>query len=151
MKWYQEEEYSIHSRRPDYCKETLYKKRLKFSLKNYYELSLGSACIVSILTIMLTLLLIIIAAVQIPRDIDFEKTKLEREMIIIKLDRIYDESNDDNIISGDLGSLEDAYRDALEYNKSIISHRYWKENIWLGWFWNPYIGELETIDLSRYK
>ncbi|MFP4698659.1 MAG: hypothetical protein ACLFMO_08140 [Eubacteriales bacterium] len=88
-------------------------------------------------------------AIQIPKVPDYQDFEMRRDIVESKINRIEDtEINKNNIINGDFGSLEETYNEAQDINDIIIRSRYWSDSLWLGWYYNDLVGELELIETN---
>lgn len=80
----------------------------------------------------------IIAIVQIPRQIDYENILYEREMLEYRL-----ENQDKNIVGNEL-----LYREITEFNNDLRCYTRYSDNLWINWFHNQLIAEIDYIDIE---
>lgn len=82
------------------------------------------------------LCLLIIAVVQIPKQAKYEKAVMRREMLEYRLEHKEDEQSGNELL----------YSDILQFNQNLYSAKKWSKNLWVNWFWNEKIAELDYID-----
>ncbi|MFW6029236.1 MAG: hypothetical protein ACOCRO_03180 [Halanaerobiales bacterium] len=117
----------------------------KYASENYHDVLEGVAVIIgAFVAVGVFVSLIIIADVQITKVPEYETLEMRKEIIEEKIDRI--ENHEDGIVNGDFGSLADTYDKAEDINSDIIKARYWSDNIWLNWYYNDLIADMELID-----
>ena len=84
---------------------------------------------------------------RIGHESEYLQKQNEYTILVAQLERVenYDEQN--YVVSGDFGSLEDIYTKATAYNNWVIKNRYWSDNPFMWWFYNRYSHKLELIVL----
>lgn len=130
------------------------KKKLMFGLKdsgsvydtNYHEIFGG---VLAILFILWAFIIGLTGLFRLGNESEYLQKQNQYNVLIAQLERVenYDEQN--YIVSGDIGSLEDIYQKVTEYNNWVIRNRYWSENQLMWFFYNQYASELELIELQR--
>ena len=107
------------------------------------EILFGSSLVFGFMSFMGLLISIIsIMLVQIPKEINFEKTVMYKEMIEYRLELM---ENDEIETYAEI----QLYNDIIEYNRFVMSHKKWSNNSWISWFYNKQIGDMELIVLER--
>lgn len=70
------------------------------------------------------------------------KNKMEYDSLVKRYEIINSEYED--------YSKSDVIRDIKEWNKTVITARYWNDNIWTDWFWcDKVVDELKIIDFKE--
>lgn len=82
------------------------------------------------------LCVVAIACVQIPKQSKFEKAVMRREMLEYRLEHKEDDRAGNELL----------YSDILKFNQDLYSAKKWSKNLWVNWFWNEKIAELDYID-----
>ena len=109
-------------------------------LNSYFESDY--LAITSIITLVSGLLfslfcLITILTVNIGRENDYNKMELRREVIIYRLEK---DENNYILLSNEIN----------EFNDIILTTKYYKDNLWVNWFFNPLLAELDIITVEDY-
>ena len=81
--------------------------------------------------------LITILTVNIGRENDYNKMELRREVIIYRLEK---DENNYILLSNEIN----------EFNDIILTTKYYKDNLWVNWFFNPLLAELDIITVEDY-
>lgn len=136
----------------EFCEISIIKRKLKLGLKinDNYEISskeffatlLIAAGIAWILTVA------IFGFIRIGYEGKALQKQNEYEILLKQVERIQEYSESEYILNGDIGSLQDTYNDVKEYNNWVIINRYWSNNNFMWWFYNPYANELELIEID---
>ena len=146
---YQSKNYKFKS---EYHQIIITKKKVLFGFKettniydtNYQEITRN------VLSIILMGWIIIVGVFGLSR-IWHESVYLQKQneynILVAQLERVESYDEQDYVVSGDFGSLEDIYIKAREYNNWVIRNRYWSDNSFMWWFYNKYANELELIAL----
>lgn len=77
--------------------------------------------------------------VQAKKQENYEKTVMERDMLEYRI-----KNYDDNLTGNEL-----LYSDILSYNQKVYVNKKWSQNLWVNWFWNEKIAELDYIDIDK--
>lgn len=136
----------------EYSRIYVSKKKLVFGLNfsdsildtTYHEILSG---ILLVCFIVWTLIVGLTGLFRLGNESEYLQKQNQYNVLVAQLERVenYDEQN--YIVSGDFGSLEDVYRKVTEYNNWVIRNRYWSENQFMWFFYNQYASELELIEL----
>lgn len=86
---------------------------------------------ISLITLVATITKILI--VQIPRNLDYERTQYERTQLIVE----YEKGN------------EYAYDSIIEFDKQLLSIKKWANNPFTNWFYNQKIAN--EVDFILYE
>ena len=82
--------------------------------------------------------MIILAHIGVPNQI--EKNRIQYESLMKRIEIINSDYED--------MSKSDVIRDVAEWNKQVISDRYWCSNPWTSWFYDKdVVNEMEVIDI----
>ena len=86
----------------------------------------------------LLIAMIILAHIGVPNQI--EKNRIQYESLMKRIEIINSDYED--------MSKSDVIRDVAEWNKQVISDRYWCSNPWTSWFYDKdVVNEMEVIDI----
>lgn len=98
-------------------------------------------------SLLLVVSLIVILIVQGDKKIDYQKMLNRRVEIELKIDLLETQNGKDI----DLSLFSDVYEMITDYNDTVISHKIHSKSLWLNWFYNDLIGELEYIEQIKLK
>lgn len=82
--------------------------------------------------------LIIISIVQIPKEIDYEKCLNEKRILEYRL-----ENQKENVFENSL-----LYNEIINFNNELTTHKVCCSDLWLSWFGNEKIANIEYIKLE---
>lgn len=80
-----------------------------------------------------------IIAVQGNKEIDYQNTLYEKEMIEYRIDNM-----EDNIVGNEM-----LYNDIVEFNNKLRNIKKWANNPWTNWFNNKDIASIDYIKLDK--
>lgn len=101
-----------------------------------------TSVVIAVLAIIILAVILLIANINVKTKVIILEAK--RDVIVAKVERL----QNGDFINGDLGSLEDTYKDVIEFNNKIISHREYSSGYWLNWFYRAEIGSINIIDIN---
>ena len=78
-----------------------------------------------------------ICTVQIPKEIDYQQSLYEKQVIEYRI-----ENQDKDIVGNEL-----LYQDIVEFNNNLRTQKQYANNIWVNWFYND---KIATIDYIEY-
>lgn len=111
----------------------------KHTLAYEYEgLEMGAGILCMLSTIGLLICLVIIALTQIPRQIVYEEHLYNKEMLEYRL-----EHRDENIVGNEM-----LYKEITEFNNDLRCHKHYADNLWVNWFNNQLIAEIDYIEVG---
>lgn len=123
-----------------------HKKDKEWGTEHYWEITdftVGGYGLALNITgcILLFFELIILLCTRLPVEEQryYEEMKMEREIIVYRLE------NEDAILNGNT----DLYDDLSSFNNEVRNHKMMSDNIWIGMFFNQKIQDLEYIDLRE--
>lgn len=82
--------------------------------------------------------MLVIAPVQFNRDVDYQSTLHERDMLEYRIEHMKE----------DVVGNEMLYNDIVEFNNDLRSCKKWANNPWTNWFNNKDIASLDYIELE---
>lgn len=94
-------------------------------------ISFASGLVLSIICLVLYL------NANIGRENNYNKMALRREVIVYRLEK---DKNNYILLSDEIN----------EFNDIILTTKYYKDNLWFNWFFNPLIAELDIITVGDY-
>lgn len=104
--------------------------------ERYWCIPLG--IIVTIISsVCLSPCIVLILAVQVPRQKNYEQALYEKQIIEYRI-----EKEDENIVGNEL-----LYNDIVEFNNELRINKNYSNNIWLNWFYNDKIATIEYIEI----
>ena len=77
--------------------------------------------------------------VNVNKDINYQNTLYEREIIEYRIDHM-----DENIVGSEM-----LYNDIVGFNNELRNIKKWANNPWTNWFWNEDIATIDYIELNR--
>jgi high-affinity nickel permease len=80
---------------------------------------------------------IVLLVVQTTAKKEFEKVKYEKEVLEYRLE------------TEGLSGNEFLYKDIVEFNNSLRDTKYYYNGIWINWFTNKYIAEMDYIEIHN--
>lgn len=80
---------------------------------------------------------ICIMTVQIPAENDYQKMLYEKEVLEYRI-----ENEDSNIVGNEL-----LYNDIVEFNNELRNEKYYANNLWVNWFHNAKIADIDYIEI----
>jgi hypothetical protein len=84
---------------------------------------------------------IVIMTVQIPAENDYQKMLYEKEVLEYRI-----ENEENNIVGNEL-----LYNDIVEFNNALRDEKYYADNLWVNWFHNAKIAEIDYIEIPGYN
>lgn len=82
--------------------------------------------------------LVIISIVQIPKEINYEKCLNEKQILEYRL-----ENQKENVFENSL-----LYNEIINFNNKLTTHKVCCSDLWLNWFGNEKIADIEYIKLE---
>ena len=80
-----------------------------------------------------------IIGVQANKEIDYQNTLYEKEMIEYRIDNM-----EDNVVGNEM-----LYNDIVEFNNRLRNIKKWANNPWTNWFNNQDIASIDYIKLDK--
>ena len=80
---------------------------------------------------------IVVMAIQIPKDKDYQKTLYEKQVLEYRLDHI-----EDNLVGNEI-----LYSEITEFNNQLRECKYYADNLWVGLFHNDKIATIDYIEI----
>lgn len=106
-------------------------------VRDKYHDSCAGFCCVIIGAMVLTIMLAVIAGVQIPAENDYQNALYEKEVLEYRLEK---EKN--NVVGNEL-----LYNDIVEFNNGLRNEKIWSANPWTNWFNNKKIATIDYIEI----
>jgi hypothetical protein len=119
-------------------------KRIGFKYVDEFEISVAILFAIIYLAISLPALII-----QVNADHWYDKTVMQREILIIRLQELKDLEDDVSFLpSHKYQIMAELYEDIYEFNSKILYAQEYEDNIFIGWYISPRIARLNIIDLN---
>jgi hypothetical protein len=115
-----------------------YKERYSLADKSIFATGVAAICIV-LGGFLLLICLVMIPVAQIPKEADYQATLNEKEVLEYRL-----ENQEDNVLENSI-----LYNDIVEFNNKVIMHKVNSNNLWINWFYNKKLGQIDTIEVKE--
>lgn len=102
-----------------------------------FGLEMGGALSTLFSGMLLLVALIVLLVVQLTAKKEFEKARYEKEILEYRLE------------TEGLTGNELLYKDVVEFNNSLRDTKYYYNGIWINWFTNKYIAEMDYIKITK--
>ena len=107
--------------------------------KTWSEIALDFGILFTIISCGLSLgVSVAIIDAQVNKDIKYQNTLYEKEMLEYRIDNI-----EDNIIGNEM-----LYNDIVEFNNNLRETKKWANNLWVNWFYNQDIATIDYVEIE---
>lgn len=111
-----------------------------YPIEEYERGMFGIVCIVAgIVIAVIELIVILSIRLPIPEKMEYDKMVIQRDILEYRLD------NEAATLNGN----SELYNDIYDFNKILYNHKTLSNDIWLGWFCNQKIQNIDYIELNK--